>query len=194
MYCNYCGKETEPNAVFCNHCGAHISVAAAPDLTTQEPAPAMPELPPEPTAAPPTPPPVQEPVYQPYQAYQQAYQPYPPPVAPAPKKNGLAIAAMICGICGFFCYGIPGIVGLILGLVAKKKIKQNGEGGSGFATAGIVCGAIAIALWALVITAIVLGITWTANNTPYMPSPPSHWLDGIYGIDPLLSFVRTVLF
>lgn len=55
--------------------------------------------------------------------------------------NGMAIAAMICGICGFACL-VPGLVGIILGIVSLPQIKRNGQSGRGMAIAGIVLGGL----------------------------------------------------
>lgn len=69
-----------------------------------------------------------------------------PPAGPA-RNNGMAIAALVCGIAGFLCL-IPGILGIILGFVAKNQIRQsNGtQRGDGMATAGIVLGCIWVVL------------------------------------------------
>jgi Domain of unknown function (DUF4190) len=67
--------------------------------------------------------------------------------------NGLAIAAMICGICGFACL-VPGLVGIVLGIVSLPQIKRNGQSGRGMAIAGIVLGA----LW-IVVTVVVFVVT-----------------------------------
>ncbi|HEY3869032.1 MAG TPA: DUF4190 domain-containing protein [Actinocrinis sp.] len=64
---------------------------------------------------------------------------------PAVGTNGKAKAALILGICGLLC-GILGIVGIILGFIAKNEIKQTGQKGDGMATAGIVVGFAWIAL------------------------------------------------
>lgn len=90
---------------------------------------------------------------------------YPPPNAygygygyPQPPKsgtNGLAIAAMICGICGFACI-VPGVVGIILGFVSLPQIKRSGQSGRGMAITGIVLGS----LWIVaLILLIVIGHT-----------------------------------
>lgn len=55
--------------------------------------------------------------------------------------SGMAIAAMVCGICGFLCL-IPGVVGVILGLVSLPQIKRSGQSGRGMAITGIVAGAL----------------------------------------------------
>lgn len=71
--------------------------------------------------------------------------------------KGLAIASMVLGILGFFCYGITSIIGLILGCVAKGKGCR-----SGMATAGIICSAISIVLYVIVIVFVLIA----ANSGP----------------------------
>ena len=65
-----------------------------------------------------------------------------PAAGTPPKTSGLAIASLVLGCLGF-C-GITAIVGLILGIVAQRKIKQsNGQlTGSGLALAGIIVSAV----------------------------------------------------
>jgi hypothetical protein len=62
----------------------------------------------------------------------------PVPVAPA-KTSGLAIASLVLGILGLCSMGLTGLIGLVLGIVALRKIdKSQGElGGKGLAIAGI---------------------------------------------------------
>ncbi|MBQ1072798.1 DUF4190 domain-containing protein [Micromonospora sp. C31] len=80
---------------------------------------------------------------------------YPPPYpnygyAPAPKTNGLAIAALVLSLVGIAsCVTAP--VGAILGHVAQNQIRQTGEGGEGMAKAAIIVGWILTGL-------LVLGI------------------------------------
>jgi hypothetical protein len=86
---------------------------------------------------------------------------YPPPYAYgygyAPPQqggtNGMAIAAMVCGICGFACL-VPGLVGIVLGIIALPQIKRSGQAGRGMAITGIVMGALWIVVFVLL---IVLG-------------------------------------
>ncbi len=66
-----------------------------------------------------------------------------PPLFPAPLPTGpvrtsrLAIAALICGLLGFLC--LPGVAGIVLGIMALVKIgRSRGElRGEGLAIAGI---------------------------------------------------------
>jgi hypothetical protein len=57
----------------------------------------------------------------------------PPHQPPNGKVNGLAIGSLITGILGCVSF-----IGLILGIVALRQIKQRGERGRGMAIAGIV--------------------------------------------------------
>lgn len=91
--------------------------------------------------------------YTPHPGYQQPGA-YANP-ATAPKKSGMGIAAMVCGIasivfCFVFYIGIPcGIVGLVLGIVANRKEK------SGMALAGIITGAIGTALSIFILVVLI---------------------------------------
>lgn len=77
-----------------------------------------------------------------------------------PKTSGLAVAGMVCGICGlvFFClYGIPGLVGLVLSLVALKQIgdSQGALKGRGMAIAGAVTGGLSVLMGILLVIAVI---------------------------------------
>lgn len=63
------------------------------------------------------------------------------PAAPA-ASSGLAIASMICGIVGFFTIGLTSLPAIIMGHIARAKIKASGGkiGGGGLAVAGLVTG------------------------------------------------------
>ena len=89
--------------------------------------------------------------YQTYTDYNQPYQTpqynnsYPVEDSSA---NGMAIASLVLGIVSFFCCGLPcSVVGLILGIISKKRKPEN----NGKATAGIVLSIIALVLWAIVV-------------------------------------------
>ncbi len=67
------------------------------------------------------------------------------------KGKGLAIASLVCGIVSFLCFpAITGALGIIFGAVAKNQGCK-----SGMATAGIVCGAIGVVLWIIMLIASV---------------------------------------
>lgn len=90
--------------------------------------------------------------------------PYAPYGQGAPSKtNGLAIAALVCGIAGFL-YFIPAVLGIIFGFIARSQIKrsQDLQKGGGMALAGIITGFVWIAL--LVVLIIVVAATHNSNN------------------------------
>lgn len=63
-------------------------------------------------------------------------QPPAPGFVPVTRTNGLAIASLVLGILWLFWLG--SLVGLVLGLVALKQIKDRNQGGRGIAIAGVV--------------------------------------------------------
>jgi hypothetical protein len=93
--------------------------------------------------------------------------PPPPPVAPfrprtqQPTQN-LALASMITAIAGLLmagCFGpIPGIIALVLGLVALSQIKKSPDkyGGKPFATAGVIIGGITIMFYVFFLIWVIL--------------------------------------
>ncbi|GIF24333.1 hypothetical protein BJ973_007812 [Actinoplanes tereljensis] len=132
--------------------------------------PYQPYQPPGSNPPPPDPytPPAPDP-YAPAGYYQQpAPAPYlPPPVnpygyPPPQQTEGLAIASLVVscaavlGLCFYGFGAILGIVGAILGHVARKRIARDGSGGAGMALAGIIVGWIVTALVGLGVAAIVI--------------------------------------
>jgi hypothetical protein len=89
---------------------------------------------------------------------------------PAPRgTNGLAIASLVCSLVGFACYGVPSLVGVVLGFVSLNQIKQTGQEGKGMALAGIIVGGVIIALY---IIGIIIFVVYVSNH----PNPsPSHY-------------------
>ncbi|MHC1560472.1 DUF4190 domain-containing protein [Actinomycetospora sp. C-140] len=74
----------------------------------------------------------------PYGAY--GYQPGPP-------ASGLAIAALVCGILGFFTAGITSIPAVICGHLAWPDTSNGHYTGHGMTIAGLVLGYIPIVGW-----------------------------------------------
>ena len=84
----------------------------------------------------------------------------PPPLAYPPStgpSQGLAVASMIVGLAGIllsWCFGpVPGIVALVLGLVALSQIKKSPDKftGRGYALAGVIIGSLTIAFYVLLV-------------------------------------------
>ena len=103
----------------------------------------------------------------PYPAYQQPYPPY-PPYPPAPPTNGLTIAALVCGVGGFFI-GLSFIPAIICGHLARRQIRQTGEQGAGLALAGILLGYVGVALFA-VLVAVFAVVMVKIGHTAGTPS------------------------
>lgn len=83
--------------------------------------------------------------------------PYPPPYYPAPPRgtNGMAIAALACGIAEFFTMGLASIPAVILGHAARAQIRRSGERGDGMAITGLVLGYLGIIGWSLLLLLLV---------------------------------------
>jgi hypothetical protein len=82
------------------------------------------------------------------------------PGALQPPNNGMAIASLIVGItsiplslCCIALGPLVGIVGVILGFVARNQINQSGgaQAGSGLALGGLICGGVGILIGAIFI-------------------------------------------
>jgi Domain of unknown function (DUF4190) len=100
---------------------------------------------------------------------------YPPqqpgPYAVARPTNTLAIVSLVVGIASYVALPIVGaIAAIVTGHVARGQIRRTGEGGSGFALAGLILGyahlVIAVIVIALiVIVAIVIGAAALQNGS-----------------------------
>ncbi|MBY4126853.1 DUF4190 domain-containing protein [Rhodococcus fascians] len=127
-------------------------------------------------------PPYQNPQNQ-YQNSQYAGEHYPNPQYPNPQygnapyaggyqtpapTNTLAIVSLVLAILGLtFIPLIASVCAVVCGHLAKGQIKRNGEGGSGFATAGLVVGYVSIALFVVIVGAIVIFAIAASNSSTY---------------------------
>jgi hypothetical protein len=73
---------------------------------------------------------------------------YQQPVKPT---SGMAVASLVLGIVtwifGWFTLAIPGILGLIFGIVGIQQCKHGTKGGNGMAIAGLVLSIIMVAIY-----------------------------------------------
>lgn len=83
----------------------------------------------------------------------------------AGRTNTLATVSLIAGIGSFFAHIVPGIGGftvaliaVITGYMARQQIRQTGEQGMGMATAGMIIGAVHIALLVLLVIGLIFAI------------------------------------
>jgi hypothetical protein len=81
-----------------------------------------------------------------------------PPVS-RPKTSGLAVASLVTGLF-FWCFLIPGVVGIVLGFLSLEQIadSQGTVKGRGMALAGIILGYVGLGIAAAVLLAWVLSI------------------------------------
>jgi hypothetical protein len=86
----------------------------------------------------------------------------------------MSIAALVCGISGLatlvLCgIGIvPAILGVVFGIIGKKKVEQSGGAlqGRGMALAGAICGAVAIGLFLIWLVLVVIG-AFNSDSSSY---------------------------
>ena len=145
MFCVKCGKEVKDGTKFCTNCGAEIEAKKDDKLT-----------------------------YSQNKAIETTSNPTPIPAsAKSEEQDGKATASLVLGIVSFVvpCIGfITSIVGLILGICAKKSGKK---------TAGIILNSIALGL--IIIGWVVLYSLGTFasfieeidNTNTYRPTTPS---------------------
>jgi hypothetical protein len=97
----------------------------------------------------------------------------------AKKTNGLAIASLVLGILAVFtCYfGIVfGLVAVVLGLIARRQIRDRDEQGAGMALAGMIMGGAFAVIFIFII--VVIGVTSVTNpgsrgrTLPRVPATP----------------------
>jgi hypothetical protein len=82
---------------------------------------------------------------------------YPPPAYGRP-TNTMAILALVLAF-------VFAPAGLILGIIARKQIRQTGEEGSGLALAGIIVGGIATALFVLMFILMIVAFAAASSYT-----------------------------
>jgi hypothetical protein len=96
----------------------------------------------------------------------QAHPPGPPPWQqryPAPRStNGFAVASLCCSLVGLVTYGVGGVLGIVFGIVALRGIARDGQDGRGLAIAGIVVGAVVIALG--ILAAVLVLSVWSGGS------------------------------
>jgi hypothetical protein len=80
--------------------------------------------------------------------------------AAPPRTNGLAVASLVCACAGIipFLFGLPSILGIIFGFVARSQIKnaRGTQGGTGLAVAGIIVGFSVIGLFIIAVVLVAI--------------------------------------
>jgi hypothetical protein len=130
-----------------------------PDDPFAKPTPGSPPpLPPQPGYGPPQGYGAPSPYGQPQVPGQPQWGP-PPGYGPnAAGTNGMAVASLACSL-GTFFVGFTCILGVIFGHIARKQIRETGQGGGGLALAGLIIGYTFIGLFVALILLIVIGLS-----------------------------------
>ena len=126
------GHEVPPEDQFCSECGAPVALTPLPSGAVTS------------YASPP----------RSSQSFTQI------PVGAAAATNGMAIAALVCGVTGFFFLAIP------FGFVGRKQIRQsNGtQTGDGMALAGIILGFVSLGFVLLYVVFIIIVLVWASGQ------------------------------
>ncbi len=163
MYCKKCGKDVPYGVVMCEECATgktpSTDFKAPPTVSqpAQTPSRFSQSAPPPPNSGP-------IPPQSPYPGTPAPNSPYPGgpgPNSPYPGQpfqsqsapqstSGMAIGSLVCSLLGL------GLIGLILGVVAKNQINASGgrQGGAGLALAGIIIGIVGMVLFVLVLAVV----------------------------------------
>ena len=125
----------------------------------------------QPPPAPYSPPaPMQQSWQPPSQPMQTGWQPPPPPAYVKSKKQGLAIASLILGLCSItvgWCCSLGLLtapVGIALGIVSLVQIKNNPNenGGKPLSITGIATGSAYLLFWVLIV--LIYGVAIFTGN------------------------------
>lgn len=87
------------------------------------------------------------------------------PGVPQPRRtNGLAVAALICGVAQPFTGGLTTLPAIALGHIARGQIRRTGEDGRGMATWGLALGWAGLAVVVLAVIGFVAVIGMLAGS------------------------------
>jgi len=81
------------------------------------------------------------------------------PGYPATQTNGLAVAALVCGLAQLIAGIFTGVPAIILGHIARRQIRQTGQQGAGMALAGLILGYLGVGLTVLVVIGIIAAVS-----------------------------------
>src|SRR5438552_426604 len=104
-----------------------------------------------------------------------------PPAPPIPAgalvtrpTNSMAVVSLVAGIAGYVLPHpfIAGVVAILTGHMARRQIRETGEGGDGLALAGLILGYVHLALSVVVVIVVILflfgflGVLLTGSHHP----------------------------
>lgn len=84
---------------------------------------------------------------------------------PPVRTNGLAVASLVCSFF-FWVYGVPAVLAVVFGFVARAQIRRaNGtQTGGGLALAGIIVGFVGLAVTVAVVIAVAVSLHNCQHN------------------------------
>lgn len=91
-----------------------------------------------------------------------------------PRTNSLAVAALACGVAGFFTGGLTSIPAIVMAHVARGQVRRTGEQGQGLALTGLILGWLAIVLLVLIVAVgavVLVRVGHAAVNSVAHPVP-----------------------
>lgn len=89
--------------------------------------------------------------------------------APLPaRRNGMGNAARVLGILGVFPLTLlllPAVLGIVFGVLGRRRVRRGEAGNPGAALTGLVCGIIGLVLGVVGLTALALLATSDAGRS-----------------------------
>ncbi|MCF7787247.1 MAG: DUF4190 domain-containing protein [Prosthecobacter sp.] len=84
--------------------------------------------------------------------------PPPLPVAHRRSTDKLAVASLLLSIIGLIAFGIPALIGVIIGHISRSRIRRQAASltGSGIALSGLIIGYVAVFFWSLALAGLML--------------------------------------
>jgi hypothetical protein len=88
---------------------------------------------------------------------------YPPPPPAYTPVSPVAVAALVCGIGEFFTLGLTAIPAVVLGHVARRRVRETGQRGEGMALTGLILGYAGVCLSAFLITLMIVAVSASSH-------------------------------
>jgi hypothetical protein len=88
-----------------------------------------------------------------------------PPAAPAYQPAPVGGKTNTLAIVGFILSFFVTVAGIIVSVIALRQIKQTGEGGHGFALAGLIIGIVGTVFWIIYFIAIIAAVIFSGAIT-----------------------------
>lgn len=85
---------------------------------------------------------------------------------PVPANNTLAVVSLVLGIVGLVVIPFLGSIGAVItGHMARKQIRERGEGGDGMAIGGLITGYLGVVIYLLIGLAVIVFVGFAASTT-----------------------------